>query len=82
VQVFTKSEVKEIRKDGVLVEQDGTERFIDADTVVLATGFAPDTSFYETIKNLASEVYVAGNAAVEGHTIEGIRNAFEVAMKI
>lgn len=82
VQVITKARVKEIKKDGVVVEADGTERLIVADTVVLATGFAPDTSFYETIKNLVSEVYVAGNAAVEGHTIEGIRNAFEVAMKI
>ena len=82
VQVLTSTQVKEIKKDGVVVETDGAEQFIEADTVVLATGFAPDTSFYETIKNLAPEVYVAGNAAVKGHTIDGVSNAFEVAMKI
>jgi len=41
-------------------------------------GACPDASD----KNLAPEVYVAGNAAVKGHTIDGVSNAFEVAMKI
>lgn len=82
VKVITKAQVKEIKKDGVMVETDGVERFVEADTVVLATGFAPDTTFYETIRDLAAEVYIAGNAAIKGHTIEGVGNAFEVAMKI
>jgi NADPH-dependent 2,4-dienoyl-CoA reductase/sulfur reductase-like enzyme len=81
VQIISNAPVKEIKRNGVIIEKDGFEQFIQADTVVLATGFVPDTSLYESIKNLAPEVYIAGTATV-GHMIEGIGNAFEVAIKI
>jgi len=81
VQIISNAPVKEIKKNGVMIEKDGLEQFIQADTVVLATGFVPDTSLYESIKNLAPEVYIAGTATV-GHMIEGIGKAFEVAIKI
>jgi 2,4-dienoyl-CoA reductase (NADPH2) len=81
VQIIFNAPVKEIKENGVMIEKDGLEQFIRADTVVLATGFVPDTSVYESIKNLAPEVYIAGAATV-GHMIEGIGKAFEVAMKI
>jgi 2,4-dienoyl-CoA reductase (NADPH2) len=82
VQVLTKAGVQEINERGVVVDTGGAQQLVEADTVVLATGFAPDTSFYETMKDLAPEVYVAGNAFVEGHTIDGLSHAFEVAMRI
>jgi 2,4-dienoyl-CoA reductase (NADPH2) len=81
VQIISNAPVKEIKKNGVMIEKDGLEQFIQADTVVLATGFVPDTSVYESIKNLSPEVYIAGTATV-GHMIEGIGKAFEVAIKI
>ena len=82
VQMITGTRVKAIKADGVVIDRGGAEQLIEADTVVLATGYVPDISLYESIKNLAPEVYVAGMAAVTGHTIAGIGNAFEVAMKI
>jgi 2,4-dienoyl-CoA reductase (NADPH2) len=81
VQIISNAPVKEIKRNGLIIEKDGLEQFIRTDTVVLATGFVPDTSLYETIKNLAPEVYTAGTATV-GHMIEGIAKAFEVAIKI
>lgn len=81
IQIILNAPVKEIKENGVLIEKDGLEQFIPAESVVLATGFVPDTSLYESIKNLAPEVYIAGTATV-GHMIEGIGNAFEMALKI
>jgi thioredoxin reductase len=81
VQVISNAPVKEIKANGVVIERDGSEQFIEADTVVLATGFVSDTSLYESLKNLGPAVHIAGTATV-GHMIEGIGNAFEVAMKI
>jgi len=82
VKIVLKALAKEIKKEGLVVEREGTEQFIESDTVVLATGFVPDTQIYQSIKGLAPEVYVAGMATKTGHTIEGIGDAFEVAMKI
>jgi len=81
VEIITNAPIKEIKENGVTIEKDGIEQFIQADTVVLATGFVPDTSLYESIKNLAPEIYIAGTDTI-GHMIEGIGNAFEVAIKI
>jgi 2,4-dienoyl-CoA reductase (NADPH2) len=82
VQIIFHAPVKEIKENGVMIEKDGLEKFIPADTIVLATGFVPDTSLYNTIKNLAPpEVYVAGTATA-GHMIEGIGKAFEAAIRI
>jgi len=81
VQVISNAPVKEIKGNGIIIERDGSEQFIEADTVVLATGFVSDTSLYESLKNLGPAVHLAGTATV-GHMIEGIGKAFEVAIKI
>jgi 2,4-dienoyl-CoA reductase (NADPH2) len=74
--------LKEIKKDGVVVTKDGVEEFIEADTVVLATGFVPDPSLYEAIKEVVPETYAVGNTVSTGHAIEGISQALDVALKI
>lgn len=82
VKMVTGTRVMEIKRDGILVESKEGDDFIEADSVVMATGYCPDPSLYEDIKNLAPEVYIAGMALKDGHTIEGTGNAFEVAMNI
>ncbi|MEW6664544.1 MAG: FAD-dependent oxidoreductase [Thermodesulfobacteriota bacterium] len=82
VKVHPRTMVKAIEKTGLVVERDGVEETLGADTVVLATGYVPDDSALEGFRGLAKEVHVAGMAEVSGHTIEGIGNAFEVAMSI
>lgn len=81
VQIISGSRVKEIKKNGVIVEKNGIEQLVEADTVVLATGFHEDTSAYETLSNLSLQIPIA-TVATTGHLIEGIGKAFEVAMKI
>ena len=82
VQTIVRAQAKEIKADHIIIDHEGTAQVIEADTVVLATGFMPDSRIYESAKGLAPEVYIAGMATKTGHTIEGIGDAFEVAMKI
>ncbi len=79
IRVISNALIKEVKKNGVMIEKEGVEEFIPCDNVVLATGFIPDTSFYKTIKDFAPEVYVVKTI---GHMIGGIGKAFEVAMRI
>lgn len=82
VQIISGAPVKEIKENGVIIEKNGIRQQVEADTVVLATGFRQDTSVYETLRNLIPKVPIAGTVATIGHAIEGIGNVFEVAMKI
>ncbi|MDP6179656.1 MAG: FAD-dependent oxidoreductase, partial [Desulfatiglandales bacterium] len=82
VQINADAPVEEIKENGVFIKRDGTRQFIEADTVVLATGFTWDNTLYEAIKGSAPEVYTAGAASTVGHMIEGVCDAFDVAMKI
>jgi len=45
VNIITMAEAKEITKDGVMIIQGGQERHIDADTVILASGFKGKPEF-------------------------------------
>ena len=82
VIVMADAPVREIKENGVVIEKDGSAQFIEADTVVLATGFLWDDTLYEGVKELAPEVYALGVSVVDSHMIHGIYEAFELAMKI
>ena len=82
VQIISNAPVKEIKSNGVIIEKDGFQQFVQADTVVLATGFIRETTLYENIKDLAPEVHIVGSGPFISHTIESIGEAFEIASKI
>ena len=82
VTVMADSWVREIETKRVLIEKDGSEQSLNVDTVVLATGFIWDDILYEKVKDFAPEVYTLGVHVVDGHMIQGIYEAFHLAVKI
>lgn len=82
VTVMADAWLKHIKVNEAVIERDGSERSIPVDTVVLATGFVWDDTLYEKIKDLAPEVHALGVGVVDGHMIQGIYEAFGLAMKI
>ncbi|MHA1595373.1 MAG: oxidoreductase [Candidatus Baldrarchaeia archaeon] len=82
VQILTKTTAKAIEKDGVLVEQEGQERKILADTVVIAVGAAPNKALYEQLTKKFKEVYAVGDCISPGRARDAISAAFKVALKI
>ena len=82
VNVMTNAPVTEILPEGVAIEKKGSRQVIPGDTVVLATGFINDDTFYKKVKDLAKEVYIVGNKPTVGHAIDFVGEAFEIALKI
>ena len=50
IKVIKKVSYKEIKKDGVVIERDGEEMYIPADTIVISGGFLPDRGLIEALK--------------------------------
>ena len=82
VTVMADASVREIKSKSVLIERDGSAQSIEADTVVLATGFLWDDTLYEAVKDLAPEVHALGVSVVNSHMIHGIYEAFSLALKM
>ena len=62
VRFLTARRLSRIEQNGVMVTgEDGTESFIEADTVVIAIGNKPDNALYEQIQSLGIPLYQIGD---------------------
>jgi len=84
VKVMYGTTTKEITEDGVVVEQNGKEELLPADTVLLAAGLNPNQRVHEGFKNgeSSAEVLLFGDSGALNHAIEAVREAYELALKI
>src|SRR5690606_1112493 len=62
IKVMTSAKELRATEKGVLVQADGEEKEIEADTVVLAIGFNPDKTLYEELKHDFAEIHRIGEA--------------------
>ena len=80
VDIRTKTALKEITDDGVIVDHDGKEEFIPCDTVVTAFG----TSSYDPLSNrlsgICDDVEVIGDAREPRLALEAIREGFKTGL--
>ncbi|HSP07149.1 MAG TPA: FAD-dependent oxidoreductase, partial [Acidobacteriota bacterium] len=85
VQMLTQIQYGEITESGLkLSSRTGKEIFLEADTIVLATGQTPENSLYERLRNQVAECYLVGAAhtASETNAQSAIWEASEAARKI
>lgn len=80
IEVLVNSRIKEIKPDGVLIEQ-GTN-FIKADSVVIALGSVPEDSLEMALKGKGIQVYKAGDCVEPRKVIDAIHEGFEIASRI
>lgn len=71
-----------VTADAVLVESDGRQESIPADTVIIATGSVSFDELSSRIKQEGTEVIKIGDANTPRKVTEAIRDAFDAAMKI
>jgi pyruvate/2-oxoglutarate dehydrogenase complex dihydrolipoamide dehydrogenase (E3) component len=72
-----------IGPEGVIITtRDGEERTIEADTVVLAAGSAPDTALYDAIKDKVSEVYHIGDCVEPRTILDAISEGYRTGQKM
>ena len=67
--------------EGLLVEKDGAQQLIPADTVIFAVGYKSDRSLYDALCD-EPELYVIGDAKEFHNVHSAVWDAFEVANHI
>jgi len=84
VEVITDSEVTEITEAGVMIEKDTERGHLDADSIILATGFRPDRSLLEQLSERQGrpEVYAIGDCVEPRKAIEAIHEGFNIGQTI
>lgn len=76
--------LREITEKGVSIEDKNWRySFIEADTVILSTGFRPDTEMVERFKDvLPGETYIAGDCIKPGTVTTANHSAFNIAVEL
>ena len=82
IKVLTSSKVVKTTTKGVLVDTNGSQQEILADTIVLAVGYNAEKSLYEEIKFDIAEFYLIGDARNVSNIMYAIWDAYEVATNI
>ncbi len=82
VRTMTNTRAREVTDKGLLVEREGKETLLSADTVVMATGAKSLNALYETLKDRVPEVYLIGDAKNPRKALEAVAEGFEVGRTI
>jgi len=82
VEVLTSSKVVKTTEKGVIVNSNGNERELPADSVVLAVGYSAENSLYNEIKYECADVHLIGDARKVANIMYAIWDAYEVASNL
>ncbi|MBQ6369850.1 MAG: FAD-dependent oxidoreductase [Parasporobacterium sp.] len=81
-ECYAGTTVKEIVPQGVLVERDGKEFVIEADTVVCALGFRPKWQIADELCSMVDESYIIGDSRNVGQIYHAISQGYYTALQI
>ncbi len=84
VNIINNIQYKSIDKKGVTYIKDGIEKRIECDTVMVFMSPGDNKALYESVKDMAPEVYSIGscNGAEESCMVDAMREGYEVALLI
>ncbi|MBF7084302.1 FAD-dependent oxidoreductase [Desulfallas sp. Bu1-1] len=79
INVIDQVRVKRVNSNGVVVERDGQETLVPADTVVLTVGSQSVRELEGQLREKVAELHVIGDAASPRKITEAIREGFDLA---
>jgi 2,4-dienoyl-CoA reductase (NADPH2) len=82
VRIMDQCAVKEVNGDGVLVEKDGGEILLPADTVVLAVGAEANNELAGQLEGKVKALHVIGDALKPRKITEAVREGFDLAREL
>ena len=83
MRILTRTKVVEVTSRSVIViNPEGIEKEIPADTVVIATGLASQRELVTTLEQAGAKYFLVGSCRVPGQIAEAIDDAFAVGCKI
>ncbi|MGO1298478.1 MAG: FAD-dependent oxidoreductase [Vibrio sp.] len=82
VSVITDAHMKSTTPDGVLIEANGQETLLEADSLVLAVGFKKDDALYNDLQYEFENIHCIGDARNVSNIMYAIWDGFEVASRL
>ncbi|MDO5548837.1 MAG: FAD-dependent oxidoreductase [Eubacteriales bacterium] len=82
IQIYTKTTAKAVTDDGLLCETADGERFLPADTILLAAGMKPDREEADSFYNAAPRVFQIGDCIKTGRVLEAVTLGYYRALDI
>lgn len=82
IETMSKAVARRIEEGRVIVEVEGEEREIPADTVIVAAGSCPAAELYEELKGSSMEVHLVGDAKEARKAIDAIQEGYEAALHL
>ena len=82
VNMMTKIKCLEIVDGKVVVEKDGERQTIEADTIVIATGYKSENSLYDRLEGKIPQLYLIGDAQEPRKCFEAIYEGAKVGREI
>lgn len=82
VNVFTSARAVRIDEKGVVVEKEGREELVEADSVIIATGSVPADELQHRINDLVQEIHVIGDAKEPRNALDAIKEGFFTGLEI
>ena len=82
VKVMDRCGIKEVNQDGVVVDKEGKEVLVPADTVVLAIGAVPNDELVKQLEGKVKELHVIGDALEPRKLNEALREGFDLARRL
>ncbi|RLB03778.1 MAG: hypothetical protein DRG59_11260, partial [Deltaproteobacteria bacterium] len=66
----------------IRIRKEGVEEFLEADTVIIATGNVKDDALTHQWKSLVQEFFIIGDCREPGDALRAIREGFEIGATI
>lgn len=82
VEVVTSAKVIKTSEKGVLVSVNGTDREVQADSVILAVGYHSENTLYHELKYDFSDIHLIGDGRKVANIMYAIWDAYEVASNL
>ena len=82
IEIRTGAVARRIEEGRVVVEVDGREESIPADTVIIAVGSCSENSLYEQLKDSGLEVHLVGDAREPRKALEAIQEGYEAGLRV
>jgi len=82
VRLLTNTLAKEIKANGLLIERNGTEEFIEANSIVIAVGSTTQSSLADELKEFVPELYAVGDCLKPGNIMDAVHEGYKVGLII
>jgi 2,4-dienoyl-CoA reductase (NADPH2) len=82
IKCLDETKVLEVRPDGVLVEKEGSQSVLPADSIIFAVGARSQNELYNALEGKVEHLCIIGDAVKPGKVLDAVHNAYNEAIKL